>query len=56
MSLYSNLFLPGALGTVLDLKSQTDPESGIAAVANKGLRLLAWDPPGYGKSRPHEKR
>nr|XP_027207365.1 valacyclovir hydrolase-like [Penaeus vannamei] len=41
------LCLPGALGTI---KSDFGPQ--LKNLPSKHLRLVAWDPPGYGKSRP----
>ena len=46
------LLLPGALGTGLsDFRPQLE---GLNSTGN--LSLVAWDPPGYGKSRPPERR
>ncbi len=45
------LLLPGALGTGAgDFPPQVDPASGLAASGD--FTVLAWDPPGYGKSSP----
>ncbi|XP_037787084.1 valacyclovir hydrolase-like [Penaeus monodon] len=41
------LCLPGALGTI---KSDFGPQ--LKSLPSKHLQLVAWDPPGYGKSRP----
>ncbi len=48
------LLLPGALGTGAgDFPTQLDPENGMAASGH--FKLVAWDPPGYGKSVPNER-
>lgn len=48
------LLLPGALGTgVSDFKPQLDLESGLNSSGK--LKLIAWDPPGYGLSRPPDR-
>ena len=46
-------FPPGALGTgESDMKTLLDSGDGLNGVSGGGLTLLAWDPPGYGKSTP----
>jgi len=50
------LALTGALGTHHDMRPQFDPDSGLVATASKELRLFVWDPPGYGKSKPHDRK
>ena len=37
------------------MKSLLDPSGGLNDVAKGGLTLLAWDPPGYGKSTPPQR-
>lgn len=44
------LFLPGALGTIW-----TEGKPQIEGFNKDKFTLVAWDPPGYGKSRPPEK-
>ncbi|CAB3222341.1 unnamed protein product [Arctia plantaginis] len=44
------LFLPGALGTLW-----TEGKPQIEGFNKEKFTLVAWDPPGYGKSRPPEK-
>ncbi|XP_064079067.1 valacyclovir hydrolase-like [Macrobrachium nipponense] len=41
------LCLPGALGTI-----QSDFGPQLTGLSHEQLKLVAWDPPGYGKSRP----
>lgn len=45
------LCLPGALGTVW-----TDFKPQVEGIDREKFTLVAWDPPGYGKSRPPEKK
>ena len=45
------LLMSGALGVIGDLAPQLE---GLNARGK--LTLVAWDPPGYGKSVPHERR
>lgn len=44
------LFLPGALGTIW-----TEGKPQVEGFNREKITLVAWDPPGYGKSRPPEK-
>ncbi|XP_008211373.1 valacyclovir hydrolase [Nasonia vitripennis] len=44
------LLLPGAMGTIW-----TDFKPQIENLNKEKLTIVAWDPPGYGKSRPPEK-
>ncbi|XP_058789927.1 valacyclovir hydrolase-like [Phymastichus coffea] len=44
------LLLPGAIGSIW-----TDFKPQIEFLNKEGLTIVAWDPPGYGKSRPPEK-
>ncbi len=45
------LLMPGALGTGAgDFPTQLHPETGLAASGD--FTVLAWDPPGFGKSLP----
>ena len=45
------LLLPGALGTI-----RSDMSALLDGLNSKGhLTLVAWDPPGYGASRPPER-
>ena len=45
------LLLPGALGTI-----RSDMTTLLDGINSKGqLTLVAWDPPGYGASRPPER-
>ncbi|XP_075976426.1 serine hydrolase BPHL [Anticarsia gemmatalis] len=44
------LFLPGALGTIW-----TEGKPQVEGFNREKFTLVAWDPPGYGKSRPPEK-
>lgn len=44
------LLLPGAIGTGLG-----DFEHQLKGLDGEQFTLVAWDPPGYGKSRPPEK-
>ncbi|XP_026732030.1 valacyclovir hydrolase [Trichoplusia ni] len=45
------MFLPGALGTIW-----TEGKPQVEGFDREKFTLVAWDPPGYGKSRPPEKK
>ncbi|XP_015116955.1 valacyclovir hydrolase [Diachasma alloeum] len=45
------LLLPGALGTIW-----TDFKPQIEGLDKNKLTIVAWDPPGYGKSRPPDRK
>ena len=48
---HTTLFLPGALGT-----ARTDFTPQIEKLNSRGkLKLVVWDPPGYGASRPPDR-
>ena len=48
---HTTLLMPGALGT-----ARTDFTPQIDHLNSKGeLKLIVWDPPGYGASRPPER-
>ncbi|XP_076350544.1 serine hydrolase BPHL-like isoform X4 [Tachypleus tridentatus] len=45
------LLLPGALGS-----AQTDFKPQLNGLSHKKFSLVAWDPPGYGHSRPPQRK
>uniref|UniRef100_A0A0C9QPD6 BPHL protein n=1 Tax=Fopius arisanus TaxID=64838 RepID=A0A0C9QPD6_9HYME len=45
------LLLPGALGTIW-----TDFKPQIEGLDKSKLTIVAWDPPGYGKSKPPDRK
>lgn len=48
------LCFPGALGTIWsDFRPQIESESGLC---QQQFSVVAWDPPGYGASRPPNRK